>query len=60
MVLVLHEGFFHLEIVASSSSHGSNFTQDISSNLGSNCSNFSSSSVDDMIHEMFANMDRQR
>ncbi len=60
MVLVLHEGFFHLEIVASSSSHGSNFTRDTSNNLVSNCSNLSSSSVDETRHEMFANMDRQR
>ncbi len=50
--------FFHLEIMASSSSHGSNFTQDTFSTLGSNSS--SSSSVDEMIHEMFANIDRQR
>ncbi len=58
MVSNLHKCFFHLEIVASSSRHGSNFTKDTSNTWGLNSS--SSSNVDEMIHEMFANMDRQR
>jgi hypothetical protein len=44
------EGFFHLETLASSSSHGSNFTKDSYDS--------SSSSDEDMIEQKFANMDR--
>jgi hypothetical protein len=44
------EGFFHLETLASSSSHGSNFTKD--------SYNSSSSSDENMIEQKFANMDK--
>jgi len=52
------EGF--LEIMVSSSSHGSSFIRD-SFNISKSISfNSSSSSDDEMIHEMFVNMDKQK
>ncbi len=53
------EGFSHLEIIASSSSHGSSSIGDSLNTYGSNSSS-SSSSIDDGMQEMFANMDRQK
>ncbi len=51
------EGFSHLEIMASSSNHGSNSTRDNSNTSKSNSSS-SSSSNDDGMQEMFTKMDR--
>ncbi len=54
------QGFSHLEIMASSSSHGSRPTKDSSNTSKSNSSSFLFSSDDEMIQEMFVDMDRQR
>jgi hypothetical protein len=53
------EGFSHLEIMASSSNHGSSFTGDNFSIFRSNSSSFSSSS-DNGMQEMFAYMDNKK
>ncbi len=53
------EGFSLLEIMASSSIHGSSSMKDNFRTSKSNSSS-SSSSSDNGMHEMFANMDKQK